>query len=68
MMEKKEVFDIDHEVCKLLASWVGVRESFERLPQGGHAEQTSGSSRYVKPHLLLRSLVVKLTLVSFYLS
>lgn len=26
MTENKEVFDIDHEVCKPLASWVGVRE------------------------------------------
>lgn len=51
MTEKKEVFDIDHEVYKPLASWVGVKEVksriclFKTLPRVRRAEQTTGSSR-----------------------
>lgn len=49
--DDREVFDIDQEVCKLLACWVGVKEVksgiclFKRQPRGRRAEQTTGSSR-----------------------
>lgn len=51
MTEKKEAFDVDHEVCKPLASWVGVKKVKSRIcllktqPWGRRAEQTTGSSR-----------------------
>lgn len=47
MTEKKEVFDIDHEVCEPLASWVGVTEVksqiclFKMQPRGRCAEQST---------------------------
>lgn len=51
MTEKKEVFDIDHEVCEPLVIWVGVKEVksrmclFETQPWGCHAVRTASNGR-----------------------
>lgn len=57
----EKVFDIDHEVCKSLASWVGVKEVKSRIclfktqPRGRRAEQTTGSSRLYEAFSLTQS-------------